>query len=70
MANGSVGVPPKAVTAEEHQLTGHAGSVLCARVFRGRLLFSGSVDGTLKVGVMAEWRPACLQLGTQQQHLK
>ena len=36
---------------EEHQLTGHDGSVLCARVFRGRLLFSGSVDGTVKVGL-------------------
>ena len=37
--------------AEEHRLTGHNGSVLCARVFRGRLLFSGSVDGTVKVSL-------------------
>jgi hypothetical protein len=42
---------PKAVMTEEHQLTGHRGSVLCARVSRGRLLFSGSVDGTVKVGL-------------------
>lgn len=39
----------KAVTAEEHRLTGHRGSVLCARVYRGQLLFSGSTDGSLKV---------------------
>jgi hypothetical protein len=42
---------PKAVTTEEHQLTGHSGSVLCARVYCGHLLFSGSVDGTLKVSL-------------------
>lgn len=41
----------KAVTSEEHRLTGHVGSVLCARVYRGRLLFSSSTDGSLKVGV-------------------
>ena len=48
---------------EEHQLTGHGGSVLCARVFRGHLLFSGSVDGTVKVSIlswtMTVWPSAC-----------
>jgi CXCXC repeat len=43
---------------EEHRLTGHGGSVLCVRVFRGRLLFSGSVDGTVKVSLRS-----CLTLG-------
>lgn len=68
MANGSSGgaPAPKVVRAEEHQLTGHEGSVLCARVFRGRLLFSGSVDGTLKVWVATVLDDVCHCTALQQ----
>ena len=51
---GSVSLADQAVSTtnqEEHILTGHTAGVLCFAMFEDRLLFSGSVDCTIKVRV-------------------
>lgn len=42
--------PVRTTSQEEHILTGHTAGVLCFAMLEDRLLFSGSVDCTIKVG--------------------
>ena len=41
---------PRTRDRQEHSLTGHTGAVLCFTMLEDRLLFSGCVDSTIKVG--------------------
>ena len=54
--------PVKTASQEEHTLTGHQGAVLCFAMLEDRLLFSGSVDCTIKVGKEHMIAPCCYSI--------
>lgn len=44
--------PVRTLSQAEHILTGHSGAVLCFAMLDDRLLFSASIDCTIKVSFM------------------